>query len=94
MESETNFESVLSAISSTIKEGDQEYIKTHPELAQMVSDYMISMVESKPDNVKLWTHDYFSIFRQRKDTRDLTPLLIVGPSGCGKVSSSNAGYLP
>ena len=80
-------------IKKNIMEDHNTYIQSHPELRQLLNDYMSSLLLHKPDDVFKFTKDYFSFFNKKgKDgaeeqpaINDIKPLIIVGPSGVGKV---------
>eukprot|EP00049_Salpingoeca_infusionum_P007878 m.127180 g.127180 ORF g.127180 m.127180 type:complete len:76 (-) comp13850_c2_seq1:150-377(-) len=42
----------------------EEYIRSHPEIRNLVSDYIQHMLVKKPDNVVEETRAYFSQFKQ------------------------------
>ncbi len=77
--------SLLDTIQSAVRPEDEAYISQHPELSKLLSQYLVAMAETKPQELNKFTQDYFSILMKQRDKRELTPLLIVGPSGCGKV---------
>ena len=71
-------------LEQAVGQKDADYIHNHPELAKLFSDFFTSMAEFKPQDYTKYTADYFSVFRQLKGKEELLPLLIIGPSGCGK----------
>ncbi|KAJ3186600.1 hypothetical protein HDU85_007420 [Gaertneriomyces sp. JEL0708] len=44
-----------------IQERQQEYIAAHPELKDMLADYLQLVLHRKPSDVYTFTKDYFSI---------------------------------
>lgn len=75
-------------IKSEIKGEHADYIKQHPEIRQVLNDYLSNILLHKPEDVYSFTKDYFSFFNQKKETgRPLKLLVVAGPSGSGKVPS-------
>lgn len=65
------------------------YVKEHPEIKQLLSDYMSSLLMEKPNNVINFTKEYFSYYNKSNNKINnmdnlIKPLIISGPSGCGK----------
>jgi guanylate kinase len=75
-------------IKSEIKGEHADYIKQHPEIRQVLNDYLSNILLHKPEDVYSFTKDYFSFFNMKKETdRPLKLLVVAGPSGSGKVPS-------
>lgn len=47
-----------------LKEEHVEYLQKHPEIRQLISDYMVKLLLSKPDDVYYFTSKYFSSFEK------------------------------
>ena len=81
-------------IKQNIMEDHNKYIQDHPEIRQLLNDYMSGLLLHKPDDVFKFTKDYFSFFNKKgkedqvkeSEFSDIKPLILVGPSGVGKVS--------
>jgi guanylate kinase len=90
MESNKNFDSELQAyfgaIKHAIKEEHINYLKSHPELRQILNDFLSSCLLEQPDNVYEYAKKFFSYFNYHKDIVRHKPLVITGCSGVGKVS--------
>lgn len=90
MEGNKNFDSELQAyfgkIKNEIKEEHVSYLKSHPELRQILNDFLSSCLLEQPENVYSYARKFFSYFNYTKDIKRLRPLVITGPSGVGKVA--------
>ena len=90
MESNKNFDSELQAyfgkIKHDIKEEHVSYLKSHPELRQILNDFLSSCLLEQPENVYDYGKKFFSYFNYHKDLVRLSPLVITGCSGVGKVA--------
>lgn len=64
------------------KQEHMEYIKKHPELNQLISDYMSVLLMDQPENVFSYSKEYFTNLMNMKHA--MRPLVIAGPSGVGK----------
>lgn len=60
------------------------YLAAHPELRQLLSDYVAKLLMSKPEDVYQFTRLHFKFFEKRSRGCELRPLVITAPSGCGK----------
>lgn len=89
MESDKNFDSELQAyfgaIKHSIKQEHIGYLKNHPELRQILNDFLSSCLLEQPDNVYDYAKKFFSYFNYYKDIQKHKPLIITGCSGVGKV---------
>jgi len=66
----------------TLVEDNYTFLTKHPEIKQILNDYMTNMLLHKPDDVFKFTKDYFSILAESPNIAKV--LTIVGPSGVGK----------
>ena len=74
-------------IKQSIQQDYSQYIGSHPEIRQLLNDFMSSLLLHKPENVYKFTKDYFAFFNKEGNTKaGPLPLVIMGPSGVGKVS--------
>jgi guanylate kinase len=91
MESNKNFDSELqayfTAIKHNIKDEHINYLKSHPELRQILNDFLSSCLLEQPENVYEYAKKFFSYFNYSKDVIRHKPFVITGCSGVGKVSS-------
>lgn len=91
MESNKNFDSELQAyfgaIKHAIKEEHVSYLKSHPELRQILNDFLSSCLLEQPENVYEYAKKFFSYFNYHKDIVRHKPLVLTGCSGVGKVLS-------
>ena len=87
-------EGITAELRRVIKEQDHKYVEEHPELADLFANYLTALSETKPEDLEAFTEAYFSTLNQTIDQSDLVPLMIVGPSGCGKVAGSHSGHFP
>eukprot|EP00919_Chromeraceae_sp_WS-2016_P001265 GHVR01003187.1.p1 GENE.GHVR01003187.1~~GHVR01003187.1.p1 ORF type:complete len:105 (+),score=0.40 GHVR01003187.1:305-619(+) len=83
-----NFDSELQAyfgaIKHVIKEEHISYLKSHPELRQILNDFLSSCLLEQPENVYTYAQKFFSFFNYQKDTLNHKPIVISGCSGVGK----------
>ena len=61
-----------------------EYIQEHPELNEVLTDYISSILLHKPEDTYLFTREYFTKFNPEPIANK--PLIISGPSSVGKTS--------
>lgn len=87
-ENKKNFDSELQtyfgAIKQTIKEEHVNYLKSHPELRQILNDFLSSCLLEQPDDVYEYAQKFFAFFNYHKDIQRHKPLVISGCSGVGK----------
>lgn len=75
----------FSKIKEEIKSEHVQYIKCHPEIRDILNDFLSSLLLEKPDDIYLYARKYFGFFNVDKIV-DRQPFLIIsGPSGVGKV---------
>ena len=72
-------------IKQEIKKEHSEYIKKHPELREILNDFLSSLMLEKPKDVYEYAREFFSYFNTEKDKIKFNPLIISGPPGVGKV---------
>ncbi len=69
-----------------IKKEHIEYLKKHPEIREILNDFVSTLLLKKPDDLYAFARDYFSFFNYEKDVKKYLPIVISGPSGVGKVN--------
>lgn len=69
-----------------LTEEHKQYLLAHPEIRQLLQDFMSKLLLKKPDDVYEFSNEYFSYFKNQKakDSKQIKPLVICAPSGCGK----------
>ena len=82
---ESGFEGIVAELRRVIREQDHQYLEEHPELAQLFADYLAALAETQPADLGAFTEAYFSTLSTAVDQEGQLPLMIIGPSGCGKV---------
>jgi guanylate kinase len=63
---------------SSVAEKNQAYLDAHPEVKDLLSQFVCEILKSKPLDVKSFGEQFFA------DLARPSPLVIVGPSGVGK----------
>jgi hypothetical protein len=63
-------------------ESHQSYILDHPEMREILNDFLSSLLLNKPDDVYLFAKEYFHPFNTTPVKNK--PLIICGPFGVGK----------
>lgn len=76
-------------ITSDIKAEHLEYLTKHPEVKKFLNDFLSSVVLKQPDNIYKFAQDYFKFSDQKDESPLYDPLIIVGPSGVGKVKDNS-----
>ncbi|KRX08660.1 P-loop containing nucleoside triphosphate hydrolase [Pseudocohnilembus persalinus] len=71
-------------IKTEIKQQHQDYLKNHPELREILNDFLSQTLLEKPKDVYNYARDYFSYFNIEEDLVKYQPLIITGPYGSGK----------
>ncbi|KAL4476786.1 hypothetical protein ABPG72_010623 [Tetrahymena utriculariae] len=71
-------------VKAQIKNEHSEYIQKHPELREILNDFLSTVMLEKPQDVYEYAQQYFSYFNIEKDKILLRPIIISGPSGAGK----------
>ena len=87
METETeNFDHEILAYLSTRKQklidSHGSYIVEHPEMREILNDFMSSLLLNKPDDVYLFAKEYFHPYN--KTPVKNKPIIVCGPFGVGK----------
>jgi len=86
MEENVNFDNEVLAYLSVRKdeliESHSEYIAKHPEIREVLNDFLSSVLLSKPNDVFVYAKEYFHPFNRTPLKQK--PLILVGPSGVGK----------
>ena len=87
MEEETeNFDNEILAYLSTRKQklidSHNSYIVQHPEMREILNDFMSSVLLNKPDDVYLFAKEYFHPFNPAPVKEK--PFIVCGPFGVGK----------
>lgn len=72
------------SVRENFTEEHRQYLSTHPEIGQLLSDYVAKLLMSKPSDVYDFTRAYFKFFENRSVDSKLKPLVLTAPSGCGK----------
>jgi len=60
-----------------------EYLASHPEVNNLLNDFVSDFLLKKPSDVYAFAKSYFSTFAP-VDAPSFTPVIITGPSGVGK----------
>jgi guanylate kinase len=84
---DSELQTYFGKIKEEIKKEHQEYVVHHPELREILNDFLSSVLLEKPDNVYNYAKEFFSYFNIDKDKIVYKPLIISGPSGAGKVTT-------
>ena len=81
-----NFDNEVLAYLSNRKndliESHEEYILSHPEIREVLNDFLSSVLLHKPDDVFVYAKEYFHPFNPTPLRGK--PFILVGPSGVGK----------
>ncbi len=72
-------------VKDEIKKEHVDYLGQHPEIRQLLNDFLSTVLLEKPEDVYKFAQDYFSFFHKEKEPVMHKPLVISGPSGVGKV---------
>lgn len=75
-------------VKDEVKKEHNAYISAHPEIRQLLNDFLSTLLLEKPEDVYDYAQDYFSFFNTEKEPVQYKPLVISGPSGVGKVIPS------
>mmetsp|Transcript_23679 Transcript_23679/g.41950 ORF Transcript_23679/g.41950 Transcript_23679/m.41950 type:complete len:266 (-) Transcript_23679:23-820(-) len=65
-----------------LEDNHSDYLREHPELQDLLNDFLSSVLLSKPENIFTYAREYFSKFNLSPVRTK--PLIILGPSGVGK----------
>jgi len=81
-----NFDNEVLAYLSNRKndliEQHEDYILSHPEIREVLNDFLSSVLLHKPDDVFVYAKEYFHPFNPTPLRGK--PFILVGPSGVGK----------
>jgi len=72
----------LSVRKDELIESHDEYIISHPEIREVLNDFLSSVLLKKPDDVYVYAKEYFHPFNPTPMRGK--PFILVGPSGVGK----------
>lgn len=81
----------FSKIKEEIKSEHVQYIRNHPEIRDILNDFLSSLLLEKPEDIYFYARKYFGFFNVEKPVEKHKLLVISGPSGVGKV---NFGVFP
>lgn len=73
-------------IKSKVSSEHKEYLSSHPEIRQLLTDFMLKVLLTKPTNTYEFARSYFSYFEKKTISQQLKHLLLVGPRGDQKSS--------
>lgn len=76
-------------IKQQISAEHQAYLAAHPEIKQLLTDFMLKVLLTKPENTFDFAKTYFNFFEKRSLRQSLKHLLIVGPSLGGRTKLAN-----
>lgn len=74
--------SSLNARKDTLKEKHVKYIEAHPELKDILNDFLSRVLLDKPSDVRAFAKEHFSAYLPPPPEN--VPFVICGPSGVGK----------
>eukprot|EP00735_Rhodelphis_limneticus_P013314 TRINITY_DN6939_c0_g1::TRINITY_DN6939_c0_g1_i1::g.13400::m.13400 TRINITY_DN6939_c0_g1::TRINITY_DN6939_c0_g1_i1::g.13400 ORF type:complete len:287 (+),score=33.12,sp/Q2QPW1/GMK1_ORYSJ/57.30/4e-71,Guanylate_kin/PF00625.16/2.2e-60,AAA_33/PF13671.1/3.2e+03,AAA_33/PF13671.1/8.3e-05,DUF258/PF03193.11/3.1e+03,DUF258/PF03193.11/0.0015,AAA_17/PF13207.1/0.0013,AAA_22/PF13401.1/0.01,AAA_22/PF13401.1/3.8e+02,AAA_16/PF13191.1/0.0059,AAA_18/PF13238.1/0.013,Miro/PF08477.8/0.015,RNA_helicase/PF00910.17/0.065,AA len=85
-------EAAIKEHSGLLKTQNEKYLQSHPEIRQMLDDFLTACLIKRPVNVYRFAGSFFSSYApstqvgRTHTTRPLTlrPLVVCGPSGVGK----------
>ena len=72
------------ATRDAITEEHKAYLLQHPEIRQILQDFLARLLLKKPDDIYAFANEYFSYFKPAPAQSGIMPLVICAPSGCGK----------
>jgi len=84
---EGKFENIadINNLQDSLKEEHVRYIESHPEIKEILSDFLAKVLLEKPEDVNQFAASYFEPFLPPPGKSDeIVPLVICGPSGAGK----------
>ena len=77
---------IMATISESLKSLDTSYLnENQSEISEIATVLPNSLFEAKSKNVEHFTGVHFSTDDHKIDRRECLPLIVVGPSGSGKV---------
>ena len=82
--SNQNEHAFVQAIAKLLSSADQEYLLKQTSIPKLLNEYLIALAETRQEDIDTFTAAFFSTLRVDKSGMTTTPLVIMGPSGCGK----------
>lgn len=82
MEFDSKENSIISVRTEELKEQHSKYIEKHPELQQLLNDFVSEVLLEKPTDPISFAREYFSKFNPNPEP--YYPLAILGPAGVGR----------
>ncbi len=71
-------------IKDQISEEHRTYFAAHPEIRQLLTDYLLKVMLTKPENTYEFAKNYFQFFEKRTLRQNLKHLLVVSPPRGGR----------
>lgn len=71
-------------IKDQISEEHRTYLAAHPEIRQLLTDFLLKVMLTKPENTYEFARNYFQFFEKRTLRQNLKHLLVVGPARGGR----------
>jgi guanylate kinase len=87
MEFDTKENSIIAVRTEELKENHNRYIERHPELQQILNDFISEVLLEKPADPIAFSREYFGKFNPNPEP--FYPLAILGPKGVGKKTFIN-----
>lgn len=84
MDFDSKEKSIITVRTEELKEKHFKYIEKHPELQQLLNDFVSEVLLEKPDDPIAFSREYFSKFNPKPEP--YYPLAILGPSGVGRTT--------
>lgn len=82
MEFDSKENSIITVRAEELKEQHSKYIEKHPELQQLLNDFVSEVLLEKPSDPISFAREYFSKFNPNPEP--YYPLAILGPAGVGR----------
>lgn len=67
-----------------LKTKNEEYIGKHPELIDIINQFIVSCLHDKPEDVTAYAKKYFMGNQEGDMDAIYRPVVVCGPSGVGK----------
>lgn len=87
MDFDAKEQSIITVRTEELKEQHNLYLEKHPELQQILNDFISEVLLEKPDDPIEFSREYFSKFNPNPEP--FYPLAILGPAGVGKATFIN-----
>ena len=84
MEFDAKEESIITVRAEELKEQHNKFLEKHPELQQLLNDFVSEVLLEKPEDPIVFSREYFSKFNPNPEP--YYPLAILGPAGVGKAT--------